>query len=48
MNLNQLKYIVAIADELNISKAAQKLYVSQPSLSQCVFAAFIESVRSKY
>ena len=36
MNLNQLKYIVAIADELNISKAAQKLYVSQPSLSQCV------------
>lgn len=36
MNLNQLKYIVAIADELNISKAAQKLFVSQPSLSQCV------------
>ncbi len=36
MNLNQLKYIVAIADELNISKAAQKLYVSQPSLSQCI------------
>lgn len=36
MNLNQLKYIVTIADELNISKAAQKLYVSQPSLSQCI------------
>lgn len=36
MNFNQLKYIVTIADELNISKAAQKLYVSQPSLSQCV------------
>lgn len=36
MNLNQLKYIVAIADEFNISKAAQKLFVSQPSLSQCV------------
>ena len=36
MNINQLKYIVTIADELNISKAAQKLYVSQPSLSQCI------------
>lgn len=36
MNLNQLKYIVTIADELNITKASQKLYVSQPSLSQCI------------
>ncbi len=36
MNINQLKYIVTIADELNISKAAEKLYVSQPSLSQCI------------
>lgn len=36
MNFNQLKYIVAVADEKNISRAAQKLYISQPSLSQCI------------
>ncbi len=36
MNINQLKYIVTIANEQNISKAAEKLYISQPSLSQCI------------
>lgn len=36
MNLNQLKYIVTVADEMNISRAAKKLFVSQPSLSQSI------------
>lgn len=33
MNWNQLQYIVTIANEKNITKAAEKLYISQPSLS---------------
>ncbi|MDR1873577.1 MAG: LysR family transcriptional regulator [Synergistaceae bacterium] len=31
-----LQYIIAVAEEGNISKAAQKLYLSQPSLSHCI------------
>jgi DNA-binding transcriptional LysR family regulator len=33
MNDRQLKYILTIAEEGNITTAAQKLYISQPSLS---------------
>ncbi len=33
MDLKQLKYIVAIADEKNITRAAKSLYVSQSTLS---------------
>lgn len=33
MNWNQLQYIVTIADEKSITKAARKLFISQPSLS---------------
>lgn len=33
MNWNQLQYIITIAEEKNITKAAEKLYISQPSLS---------------
>lgn len=36
MNFNKLKYFIAVADEQNVTKAAQKLYISQPSLSQCI------------
>lgn len=36
MNINQLKYIVTIAEELNITRASKKLFVSQSSLSQCI------------
>lgn len=34
MNYRQLNYILKIAEEKNISSAAKKLYISQPSLSQ--------------
>jgi DNA-binding transcriptional LysR family regulator len=34
MNLRELLYITTIAEEKSISKAAKKLYVAQPSLSQ--------------
>ena len=33
MNIREFEYIVAIEDEGNISKAARKLGISQPSLS---------------
>ena len=34
IELQQLKYFVAVAENLNFSKAAEKLFVSQPLLSQ--------------
>lgn len=33
MNWNQLRYVIQIAEEGNLSRAAEKLYISQPSLS---------------
>ncbi len=36
MNLNQLQYVITLAQELNFSRAAEKLYISQPSLSQSI------------
>lgn len=36
MNTNQLKYVVIIAEELNITKAAKRLFISQSSLSQAI------------
>lgn len=36
MTERELIYVKTIADEGSISKAAQKLYLSQPSLSHCV------------
>lgn len=36
MNLHDLQCILAIAQEGSINRAAQKLFVSQPSLSKCV------------
>lgn len=34
MNYVSLKYFIIVADELNITKAAQRLYISQQSLSE--------------
>lgn len=34
MEIHQLRYFVAVADEGNFSRAAQKVHVAQPSLSQ--------------
>ena len=36
MNFNQLKYIVTVAKERNITAAAKKLFISQSSLSQTI------------
>lgn len=36
MDYRTLRYIITVAEEGNISKAAQKLYLSQPSLSHCI------------
>ena len=36
MTLQQLKYVIAIADHHSMSKAAQALYISQPSLSNAI------------
>jgi len=33
MDIKHLNYIIAIADERNITKAAEKLFMSQSSLS---------------
>ena len=36
INFREVNYIVTIAQEGTITKAAQKLYIAQPSLSQAV------------
>ena len=33
MNWNQIQYIIVTAEEKNMTRAAKKLYISQPSLS---------------
>lgn len=36
MDIKQLQYFVTVCDQLNYSKAAQKLHISQPSLSNAI------------
>ncbi|MBR6503909.1 MAG: LysR family transcriptional regulator, partial [Firmicutes bacterium] len=38
MTIQQLKYVAAVEQYGSISKAAQKLYVSQPSVSAAIHA----------
>ena len=38
MNLNKLRYIVAVYEDRSMTKAAKRLFVSQSSLSQCIRA----------
>ena len=36
MNFNVLNYVVTIYEEKSFTKAAEKLFISQPSLSQSI------------
>ena len=36
MTTRDMAYIVSIAEEQSITRAAAKLYMAQPALSQCV------------
>ncbi len=54
MELRHLRYFVAVAQELNFTRAAEKLHTSQPSLSsqirdleQCVGVSLLERDKRK-
>ena len=55
MTLQQLKYIVTVAECGNITEAAEKLFIAQPSLTSAIhnieeemgITAFIRSNRSE-
>ena len=36
MDTRQIEYMLAISQEKSITKAAQKLYITQPTLSQAL------------
>ena len=36
MNLNQIKHVIEVAEEKSFTTAAQKLFISQPSLSKSI------------
>ncbi len=39
VDLEQMRCFIAVAESKSITKAAKELYMSQPSLSRCIFAA---------
>lgn len=36
LDLKQLQYFIAVTEQMNFSKAAEKLHISQPSLSNAI------------
>ena len=42
LNIREIEYILVIAAEGSITKASQKLYVAQPSLSQILKRVEVE------
>ena len=36
MNINHFRYIIAIAEHKNMSRAAKSLYISQPALTKSI------------
>ena len=36
MNYNILRYVITVAEERNFTRAAKRLYITQPSLSQTI------------
>jgi len=38
MDLDQMRYFIAVAECRSVTKAAQHFYISQPSLSRCIAA----------
>ena len=36
MNVNQLKYFQAVCEEKSVTRAAERLHISQPSISNAI------------
>jgi DNA-binding transcriptional LysR family regulator len=43
MQINYLKYFIALAEELNFRKASHRLFISEQTLSACIKNGFLQS-----